>query len=1237
MEHAKPTPLTGSANDGGNIYDNKKIAAALYWGWNGTNNIFTDRNQGIVVTSLVLSELYTGVPSGTNTPGYAELMAHAQAEDVPDDTISFSSSSVNSSINGNEQRSETIIFNGDLKNTVSFKLPAEITFVNQTTGQVQAGGTVTIKGGDSFYLSAPLSYDADYHSGVLKGSMKEYAPILYKMTNSSLQSLVRGVEGDPLSTINFKVHFEAREGQIEVSKAGNNTSSLIPGATYRITDEAGSEVDVLTTGSDGKAKSKGLQPNNMYKVTEIASPSGYTIDPTEHPVYVNPNQTSNLTVTNEVIRGQVKLKKEDAETSSTPQGDATLVGAKYGIYADQSCTSLIDEVIIGSDLTATSNVFEIGASRTIYIKEISAPVGYNLDPTVYPVVINQVDNVTEVVVKSETMKDEVIKGSIDLEKFYSEADGESAMLHGEEGAEFSAYLESTGQQFGETVTTNKDGHAAFSDMPYGWYVIKQTKTPPGKVKVDDFRVNISGDGTTQYYNMVNAKFRSLVKIVKVDAETGKTIPVANTTFKVKDLQTGKWVTQTVNYPAQITLDEFKTNSQGELMLPEPLEYGEYELYEVAAPNGYVLNEKPSKFTVNQENQTGQTIEVKFSDMAQKGIATLTKTGDVLTGAEKEETEFGDQYDLIFEQKALKGAEFDFIAAEDIITPDGTVRANEGDIVGHGVTDEEGQVKTPALYLGKYYAVETKAPVGMVLTGMKLPFELNYAGQEIAVTSTAFEAENELQQLQILINKTEEVLAYENGQPAIASVPANDKTFGVYARDAIKVEGKEIVPTDGLLAVATTEAGIARVEEQFPEGNYYVQELDAGSKHDINPDQFDFTFTATNNGSVVTIDMYANENNQPIANELHKEKLILNKQNESIIYPDYGFSIDENSQAPESQYNLNGAGAEFGIYQDGNLVQTLVIGEDGTVEVALYVGKYQLKELKPSSDLYDLTDEVWDITVTKEGIEVADSEGKEIDLAVGNMLTINNELHKEALTIKKLNEVLEKQGEEWVSHYAPTGAGTQFELYQNNSLIQRFAIGENSTVKLALPIGEYQLKEVNANSDDYLINDEVWTITVTKDELLVSDSKGDPIMLEENALVIKNDLKKGEAEISKQEVRGSKELPGATLNVVGEDFDTSWVSTNEPKKLNLREGTYTLTETLPNDGYELNTESITFEVKNGETTNVVMHNKRVPEPAAITVPTTGDDKNRRGSLIILMLLSMTVLVAIGLRSRMKQQL
>lgn len=234
IEHFKPTPPTNTPNKGISVYNNKKIAAALYWGWGGDKNIFgSDRERGVVVTSLVLSRIYTGVDAGGKSiPGYSKLYEKAMSEDVPNANINFSKSSINSSVSGNVQKTETNKFIADSSNKVSFNLPNEITLHNVTTGKNKTGGTVTLKGGDSFYLTAPLSYGKDFGTGALKGAMKELAPMVVAMKNSSYQTLSFGVFRDPLDTASFKANFEVRQKKITVQHKDKYNSALLEEQSY---------------------------------------------------------------------------------------------------------------------------------------------------------------------------------------------------------------------------------------------------------------------------------------------------------------------------------------------------------------------------------------------------------------------------------------------------------------------------------------------------------------------------------------------------------------------------------------------------------------------------------------------------------------------------------------------------------------------------------------------------------------------------------------------------------------------------------------------------------------------------------------------------------------------------------------------------------------------------------------------------------------------------------------------
>ncbi|MBC1338048.1 thioester domain-containing protein, partial [Listeria innocua] len=255
IEHPKATPPTGTSNDGGRIYDNERVAAALYYGITGEGNIFgSDWARGTVVTSLILSEMYLGsYQGGSNIAGYDELKAKALAGDYPRAAASFSQTTVDSEINSNVQRSETIRLNADTRNRFSFSLPSQVTFKNVTTGQTQTGGTVTIKGGDSFYLTAPLTYNTNYVSGNLRGTLKEFTPMLYRMNDDRYQKLTHALWVDPTLTIAFTAKFRARTGSVEITKKGSD-GKLLPGAQYDVKNSAGQVVAHVTTNANGKIK-----------------------------------------------------------------------------------------------------------------------------------------------------------------------------------------------------------------------------------------------------------------------------------------------------------------------------------------------------------------------------------------------------------------------------------------------------------------------------------------------------------------------------------------------------------------------------------------------------------------------------------------------------------------------------------------------------------------------------------------------------------------------------------------------------------------------------------------------------------------------------------------------------------------------------------------------------------------------------------------------------------------------
>ncbi len=295
-----------------------------------------------------------------------------------------------------------------------------------------------------------------------------------------------------------------------------------------------------------------------------------------------------------------------------------------------------------------------------------------------------------------------------------------------------------------TATCDENGFAQTKDMPYGVYTVHQTSGWDGRELMPDFDVFISANGETYRYLINNANFESYVKIIKVDAETGKPIPYAGAGFQLYRPD-GSLITQTFTYPTVTTIDTFYTNDEGYLITPESLEYGTgYSLVEITAPFGYVRNSDSVYFDVTADNATEDNavvvVEVVKENMAQKGVIKVNKTGEVFASV----TESDGLYQPVYAVQGLPGAVYEITAATDIYTPDGTLRYAAGEVVDTITTDETGNAQSKPLYLGKFEVKEITAPYGMTLNEEIRTVELTYAGQEIEITETAVSFYNERQ-------------------------------------------------------------------------------------------------------------------------------------------------------------------------------------------------------------------------------------------------------------------------------------------------------------------------------------------------------------------------------------------------------------------------------------------------------------------------------------------------------------
>ena len=510
---------------------------------------------------------------------------------------------------------------------------------------------------------------------------------------------------DATTTKTFKN--ELKKGSIKINKQsedgenGNRTFEISGnGKTYTI-----------TTGEDGIALLENIpvyDSNNekiTYTISEKNVPIKYVI-PADQTATLTADATTTETFKNILKKFTVEVTKQDAETV-TAQGDGTLAGAVYGIYRDGA---LVDTYTTDENGYFKSKEYVCG---NYTVQEISPSEGYLLDATVYSVGAEPEKYTIESNLVSKTVTEDAVKGNISIIKHSN--DGSTQIETPEVGAEFEVYLKSSGSYANakdsekDYLVCDENGFAQTKDMPYGVYTVHQTVGWEGTEFIADFDVNISENGQTYRYLINNAEFESYVKVVKVDSETGKTIPYEGAGFEIYD-SNGQKISMTFSYPTPTTIDTFYTNSEGYLITPEVLPYGEYSLVEVQAPVGYVLDSTPVNFSITAENSEEENaltiVKVEKKNTAQKGRISVQKTGDIFKTVATASSAYTDEngemivnpatYTPVFENGNISGAVFQVIASENIVTLDGTVRASAGDVVAEITTNENGYANTDRL-------------------------------------------------------------------------------------------------------------------------------------------------------------------------------------------------------------------------------------------------------------------------------------------------------------------------------------------------------------------------------------------------------------------------------------------------------------------------------------------------------------------------------------------------------------
>lgn len=555
----------------------------------------------------------------------------------------------------------------------------------------------------------------------------------------------------------------------------------------------------------------------------------------------------------ELRYADIEVEKQDTETGNKTQGDATFNGATFAI---KDTSGNVLETITTNGSKAKSKKYPVGT--TLHVCEVTSPEGYLKNDSCNSVTLKDSGDSTPSTFGT-TIKDQVIKGRIEIAKSIDKDKYglfQSNIQKPGKGFKFDIILKSTGKVV-STLETDEDGRAISDYLPYGTYIVKEQSTT-GYDTLKPFEVKIDQNNKTYFYNIYNDTIKAELTIYKTDSETGKRIPAAGVEFKIKDAD-GNFVTQEVTYPKKYTTDVFKTDEDGSVHLPSPLKFGEYKLVEIKAPYGYVL--KDTEIPVNVDGSSTE-IFMNFDNKTQKGQVYVEKSGEMLSGVKEEKADYGTLYTPEYKEQYLSGVTYEITAREDIVTPEGTVWFNKGDVVDTFTTGD-GITTSSLLQLGKYTIKETATQTGYVLDSNSYDFDIEYAGQMIDVVEIKQAYVNERQKLDLDINKTFE----EEDKDAY-----KDVVFGVYSKNDITLEDEVLIPADGLVGILTLdENGKNNEQLDLPVGDYYVKELETNVAYKLDEENHDFTFSydedTTKPTVTVSMDLY---------NEKRRLELVVNK-------------------------------------------------------------------------------------------------------------------------------------------------------------------------------------------------------------------------------------------------------------------------------------------------------------------------------------------------------------------------
>ena len=830
-------------------------------------------------------------------------------------------------------------------------------YVNNFTGDLT--GAVTVQDFECLDPTAalPAHKNASYEATVTEvNAAGGYVEYYVRVTPPGATDGVTRPDGEHLSGyqhVGGKVRvYRAFTGSLELIKSsanqtitnGNSCYSL-KGAVYGLYQN-GIEIARKTTDVNGYAKFENVTAGN-YDLKEITPPKGYALDKTIYPVTINSSQTTRVDVKDYPQSDPVSIllgKVDKDTTQNMPQGSASLEGAEFTIkyYAvqsdkdpaetgkkpvrtwimktDENGKCRLDEKYKVSGDEFWKNPFGVATLPlgTITIQETKAPKGYLLNEEIFVRQITSKGTAESVeTYNMPTIEEEVIRGDIQLVKY-----GETNDEPGDSGADIKKPLKDikfhlTSKTTGDvyTIITDEQGVATTKqlgtsdrgNLPFDTYTVSEESPYPEYDIIAPFEVTVDEEGKTYTYILRNDTVDAPLSVQKVDKETGKVIPIAGAQFQILD-ENKKPITMKVSYPTPMEIDTFETDANGSFTLPEKLEYGSYYLHETKAPEGYLLGIEDIPFVVDQEFDWENPLSITYPDAPAKGKIRVTKT------------------DKETDKPIPSGAEFTVTAAEDITTPDGTIRTEKGTVVATLTTDEKGKAETEALYLGKYVIKETKAPEGYLLNPKEFEVTLAYKDQTTEIVYGDVTVPDQPAKGKIRITKTDA----ETNKP----IPLGAEFTVTAAEDITTPDGTVRAEKGTVVATLTTDdKGKAETDKLYL-GKYVIKETKAPEGYLLNPKEFEVTLAYKDQTTEI---VYGDVTvpNQPAKGQIE----ILKKDEETgnlLSGAEFTVTAAEDITTPDGTVRA----------EKGTVVDTIVTDTTGIARSKeLYLGKYVVKETK----------------------------------------------------------------------------------------------------------------------------------------------------------------------------------------------------------------------------------------------------------------------------------------------------